>query len=61
MAGAISAVRDWLFQLENYPYDLNTMSTYFIAKAVFKRLSNITDTGIFLPKLMRYAKKRNVL
>jgi len=47
-------VKAWFFQIENYPSDLSKLSTYFAAKSVYVRLSNITKTGLLIPKIMRW-------
>jgi hypothetical protein len=53
-ANAKQAVIDWFFQIENYPSDISKLSTYFAAKSVFVRLSNITQTGLIVPQIMRW-------
>jgi hypothetical protein len=52
--GSKQAVRDWFFQLENFPTDNNTISAFFAADAVYKRLSNIQPTGLIVPRILRY-------
>ena len=51
---AAQAVVDFFFQVENYPSDISNLSTFFAAKSVFVRLSNITETGLIVPKIMRW-------
>lgn len=48
------AVRDWFYLMETEPLDLRQMSTLFAAIMVYQRLSNITQTGLLIPKCMRW-------
>nr|BAJ93089.1 predicted protein [Hordeum vulgare subsp. vulgare] len=54
---AKQAVRDWCFQAENFPQrpeHLWHMSTWYLARTVYIRLSHVAQTGVLLPKVMRW-------
>lgn len=51
---AISAVRDYFTVLEDFPYDMSKISTYFAARQLNIRLTNITRTGFLIPQLFRW-------
>jgi hypothetical protein len=53
-AAAREAVRDWFFELENYPTDCSLLSAFFAADSVYLRLSNIQPTGVLIPRILRY-------
>lgn len=53
---AKQAVRDYCFQAENFPQrpeHLWYMSTWYLARTVYIRLSHVAQTGLFFPKVMR--------